>query len=929
MSEINDDEMLNEEVENLDEMNNNEEGEVLEESASPSSSGQPPKSDYDPTKTKDSITHHLSGMYQNWFLDYASYVILERAVPYIMDGLKPVQRRILHSMKRMDDGRYNKVANIVGHTMQFHPHGDASIKDALVQMGQKNMLIDCQGNWGNILTGDDAAAARYIEAKLSKFALDVVFNPKTTDWKMSYDGRNKEPISLPVKFPLLLAQGVEGIAVGLNSKILPHNFNEICDAAIHYLYNEPFQLYPDFQTGGSIDVSKYNDGQRGGSVRIRAKIEKRDSKTLAITELPYGRTTGSPSKGSPFIDSILKAIEKGKIKARKVEDMTAAGVEILIHLMPGASSDKTIDALYAFTDCEISISPNCCVIDDRMPKFLTVSDVLRKSVDYTKYLIKRELEIRRGELLEQLHFCSLEKIFIEERIYKGKEFENAPDMDKAIAYVDKRLEPFKESFVREVTRDDILRLMEIKMARILKFNKDKADELMAKLKAELEQIEHDLANLVEVTAEWFRFLKKKYGAEHPRLTEIRNFDTIQASTVAEANQKLYINRAEGFIGTSLKKDEFVCNCSDIDDIIVFYKDGTYKVIKVAEKVFVGETERSKAEKRKVEIIHVAVFKKNDTRTIYNATYKDGKTGVTYIKRFNVPSVTRDREYDVTMGTPKSKVTWFSANSNGEAEIIKITLKPHEKIKKLVFEKDFSEVDIKGRTARGNQLTKNEIFRIQLKAHGGSTLGGRKVWWDPDVQRINYDEHGEYLGEFFNNDQILVILKTGEYYLTNFDANNHYEQNILRIEKFKAKKVWTAVLWDADNQNQPYIKRFLIEESRKKQSLLGENPNSSLILLTDTAFPRLEISFLEPDTFRGPIEIDAEEFISVKGYKAKGKRLTTFALDQVKELEPTRFPAPEEEETEDNEEELPDVEDPDEGKSDSDIRDEITGQLKLF
>ncbi|MBQ0022255.1 MAG: DNA gyrase/topoisomerase IV subunit A [Prevotellaceae bacterium] len=930
MSEYNDDEILNEGTENLDEMNNNEEGEVLEESASPSS-GMPPRSDYDPSTMKDSITHHLSGMYQNWFLDYASYVILERAVPYIMDGLKPVQRRILHSMKRMDDGRYNKVANIVGHTMQFHPHGDASIKDALVQMGQKNLLIDCQGNWGNILTGDDAAAGRYIEARLSKFALDVLFNPKTTEWKLSYDGRNKEPISLPVKFPLLLAQGVEGIAVGLNSKILPHNFNEICDAAVNYLYDEPFQLYPDFQTGGSIDVSKYNDGQRGGSVRIRAKIEKRDNKTLAITEIPFGRTTGSPSKGSPFIDSILKAIEKGKIKARKVEDMTAAGVEILIHLMPGASSDKTIDALYAFTDCEISISPNCCVIDDRMPKFLNVSDVLRKSVDYTKYLIKRELEIRRAELLEQLHFCSLEKIFIEERIYKGKEFENAPDMDHAVAYVDKRLAPFKESFVREVTRDDILRLMEIKMARILKFNKDKADELIARLKADIEQVEHDLANLVEVTAEWFRFLKKKYGAEHPRLTEIRNFDTIQAATVAEANQKLYINRAEGFIGTSLKKDEFVCNCSDIDDIIIFYKDGTYKVIKVAEKVFIGETERSKAEKRKVEIIHVAVFKKNDTRTIYNATYKDGATGVTYIKRFNVPSVTRDREYDVTLGTPKSKVTWFSANSNGEAEIIKVTLKPLEKIKKLVFEKDFSEVPIKGRSSRGNQLTKNEIFRIQLKAHGGSTLGGRKVWWDPDVQRINYDEHGQYLGEFQNNDQILVILDTGEYYLTSFDANNHFEQNIMRIEKYKAKKVWTAVLWDADNQNQPYIKRFYFEETKKKVSYLGENAGSKLILLSDTPYPRLQLTFLEPDAFRGPIEVDADEYIAVKGIKAKGKRLTTYILGEVKELEPTRFPENNDEDSDNDDENgsVPEVIDPDEGKSDSDIRDEITGQLKLF
>ncbi len=893
--------------------------------------GMPPKSDYNPETMKDNITHHLSGMYQQWFLDYASYVILERAVPHIMDGLKPVQRRILHSMKRMDDGRFNKVANIVGHTMQFHPHGDASIKDALVQLGQKNLLIDCQGNWGNILTGDDAAAARYIEARLSKFALDILFNPKTTEWKLSYDGRNKEPISLPVKFPLLLAQGVEGIAVGLSSKILPHNFNEICDASIHYLYNEPFQLYPDFQTGGSIDVSRYNDGQRGGIVRVRAKIEKRDNKTLAITEIPYGKTTGSPSKPSQFIDSILKAIEKGKIKARKVEDLTAAGVEIIIHLLPGASSDKTIDALYAFTDCEISISPNCCVIDDRMPKFLTVSDVLRKSVDYTKYLIKRELEIRRDELLEQLHFCSLEKIFIEERIYKAKEFENAKSMDAACDYVDQRLQPFYPQFVRDVTKDDILRLMEIKMARILKFNKDKADELIARLKAELEQIKRDLANLVEVTAEWFRFLKNKYGADHPRLTEIRNFDTIQAATVAEANQKLYINRTEGFIGTSLKKDEFVCNCSDIDDIIIFYKDGTYKVIKVAEKVFVGETERSRVEKRKVEIIHVAVFKKNDTRTIYNATYKDGKTGVTYIKRFNVPSVTRDREYDLTMGTPKSKVTWFSANSNGEAEIIKITLKPMEKLKKLIFEKDFSEVDIKGRTARGNQLTKNEIFRIQLKAYGGSTLGGRQVWWDPDVQRINYDDHGEYLGEFHNNDQILVVLDDGTYYLSNFDSNNHYEQNIMRIEKYKAKKVWTAVLWDADNQNQPYIKRFYFEDTRKRQSYLGENENSRLILLTDTAFPRLQLTFNEPDTFRGPLEVDAEEYISVKGIKAKGKRLTTYSLAEVKELEPTRFPSEEDEgDDEGSDDSGPiDVADPDEGKSDSEVRDEITGQLRLF
>ena len=915
----------------------------------------PPASDYDPSKMTDSITHHLSGMYQNWFLDYASYVILERAVPHIMDGLKPVQRRILHSMKRMDDGRYNKVANIVGHTMQFHPHGDASIKDALVQMGQKELLVDCQGNWGNILTGDDAAAGRYIEARLSKFALDVVFNPKTTEWKLSYDGRNKEPIALPVKFPLLLAQGAEGIAVGLSCKILPHNFNELCDAAVNYLHDEPFTLYPDFPTGGSIDVSKYNDGLRGGSVRVRAKIEKRDQKTLAITEIPFGKTTGSPQHPSQFIDSILKAAEKGKIKVRKVEDMTAAGVEILIHLMPGVSSDKTIDALYAFTDCEISISPNCCVIDERRPQFLTVSDVLRRSVDNTKYLIKRELEIRRGELLEQLHFASLEKIFIEERIYKGKEFENAKSMDAACAYVDSRLTPFYPQLIREVTKDDILRLMEIKMARILKFNKDKADEMIARLKQEIEEIERDLANLVEVTAEWFKYLKKKYGAEHPRLTEIRSFDTIEAAKVAEANQKLYINRAEGFIGTGLKKDEFVTNCSDIDDVILFYRDGTYKVTKVAEKLFVGETERSKREKRKAEIIHIDVFKKNDKRTIYNVCYKDGATGVSYIKRFNVTSMTRDREYDLTMGTPKSRVTYFTANSNGEAEIIRVTLKPNEKLKKLQLEKDFSEIAIKGRAAMGNILTKNDVYRIQLKSHGGSTLGGRHVWYDPDVQRINYDDHGTYLGEFQNDDMILVVLPTGEYYVTDFDANNHYEPNLLRIEKYDEAKVWTVVLYDADNGNFPYIKRFTMDASAKRQNFLGDNPKSQLLLLTDTPYPRVEISFEEPDTFRGPQEIDVDEFIAVKGFKAKGKRLTTFLLKSVKELEPLRVPEePDTSETPETPEDIDDAEGSESSdtsessdfsdssetpetsevpekseKSDDEIRDELTGQLRLF
>ena len=873
--------------------------------------------------------HHLSGMFQNWFLDYASYVILERAVPHIGDGFKPVQRRILHSMKRMDDGRYNKVANIVGHTMQFHPHGDASIKDALVQLGQKELLIDCQGNWGNILTGDDAAAARYIEARLSKFALDVVFNPKTTEWKLSYDGRNKEPVALPVKFPLLLAQGAEGIAVGLSCKILPHNVGEICEAAIKYLRGEEFHLYPDFPTGGSIDVSRYNDGQRGGAVRVRAKIEKRDNKTLAITEIPFGKTTGTASKPSTFIDSILKAAEKGKIKVRKVEDMTSANVEILVHLTPGASSDKTIDALYACTDCEVSISPNCCVIDERKPQFLTVSDVLRRSVDNTLELLRQERLIRKGELLEQLHFASLEQIFIEERIYKDKKFENAKTMDEACEWIDERLTPWYPKMVREVTKDDILRLMEIKMARILKFNKDKAEELMARIREELAQIDQELANMVEVTCQWFQFILDKYGKDHPRLTEIKNFDTISAATVVEANEKLYINREEGFIGTSLKKDEYICNCSDIDDVIIFYKDGTYKVVKVADKIFVGETERSKKEKRKVEIMHVAIFKKNDSRIIYNAVYRDGKGGNYYVKRFNVTSMTRDREYDLTKGTPGSRVLYFTANPNGEAEVIKVVMKPNPKLKKVFFDYDFSLLAIKGRASMGNLLSKNEIARITLKSHGGSTLGGRKVWWDPDVNRINYDEQGEYLGEFQSDDQILVLLPNGDFYVTNFDTNNHYENNILRIEKYDSAKVWTAVLFDKDQSGYAYVKRFPLEATSRKQNFLGENPDNELLLLTDTVYPRIKVTMGGADDFREPIELDAEEFIGVKSFKAKGKRITTLNVAGVEELEPLRFPeepaADEKNGIEDEEENL----DPDAGKSQQDVADELTGQMHLF
>ena len=872
-------------------------------------------SNYKPADRFDaSAVHHLSGMYKNWFLDYASYVILERAVPHIEDGLKPVQRRILHSMKRMDDGRYNKVANIVGHTMQFHPHGDASIGDALVQMGQKDLLIDCQGNWGNILTGDRAAAPRYIEARLSKFALDVVFNPKTTDWQLSYDGRNKEPITLPVKFPLLLAQGAEGIAVGLSSKLLPHNLNEICDAAIKYLRGEDFQLYPDFPTGGAIDVSKYNDGQRGGVLKVRAKIEKLDNKTLVIREIPFSKTT------TTLIDSILKAIDKGKIKAKRVDDNTAAEVEIQVHLTPGVSSDKTMDALYAFSDCEINISPNCCVIEDNKPCFLTVSDVLRHGVDRTMGLLRKELQIRRGELLEQLFFASLERIFIEQRIYKEKKFEQAADMNEAVAFVDLKLTPFKPDFIREVTRDDILRLMEIKMPRILKFNKDKADELIARIKAEVAEIEHDLEHMTDVTINWFMFIKNKYGNEHPRHTEIRSFDTIDSAKVVEANQKLYINRQEGFIGTGLKKDEFVCNCSDIDDIIIFYKNGKYKIIKVADKIFVGKG-----------IIWLQVFKKNDKRTIYNVVYKDGREGYYYMKRFNVTSMTRDREYDLTAGTPGSKVNYFTANPNGEAEIIKVVLEPDPKKKRqnIFLERDFSKVMIKSRGAKGVILTKQSIHRIGLKSQGHSTLGGRKVWFDPDVKRINYEEHGRFLGEFFDEDRILVILDNNDFYITNFDANNHYPDNIVRIEKWQPDKVWTAVLFDADNQGYPYIKRFTMDAMAKPQNFVGENANSRLVILTDVPFPRIKVTYGGHDAARSPEEIDAEQFIGQKGFKAKGKRISTWQIGTIEELEPVRFPEPEVQDDEEEVEEEPENLDPDAGKSQQQVIDELNGQLSLF
>lgn len=857
---------------------------------------------------------HLSGMYQNWFLDYASYVILERAVPHIADGLKPVQRRILHSMKRMDDGRYNKVANIIGHTMQFHPHGDASIGDALVQLGQKDMMVDCQGNWGNILTGDGAAAPRYIEARLSKFAVEVAFNHKTTEWKPSYDGRNKEPITLPIKFPLLLTQGVEGIAVGLSSKILPHNFNELCDASIAYLHGNNFTLYPDFLTGGYIDVSRYNDGERGGAVKVRAKISKLDSKTLVITDIPYGRTTSS------LVESILKANDKGKIKIRKVDDITASNVEIQIHLAAGVSSDKTIDALYAFTDCEISISPNCCVIEDSKPHFLTVSNILKRSTDNTVHLLKWELEIHKNELEESLHFSSLEKIFIEERIYKDKQFEDAANMDAAVQHIGKRLDPFTKLFIREVTNEDILKLMEIKMGRILKFNSDKAEELIARYKAEIEEIEHDLANIVDYTISWFAMLKEKYGKAHPRMTEIRNFDTIVATKVVEANEKLYINREEGFIGTSLKKDEYICNCSDIDDVILFYKDGKYKIVKVSDKMFIGKN-----------ILYVNVFKKNDKRTIYNVVYRSGKVGPYYMKRFAVTGVTRDKEYDVTMGEEGSKIVYFSANPNGEAETIRVLLKPRPRQKVQLFEKDLSEIAIKGRQSMGNMLTKAEVHKITLRQKGKSTLGGRKVWYDPDVLRLNYDNRGQYLGEFQSDDQILVVKENGDFNTTNFDLSNHFEPGIIKIEKFDEHKVWTAVLFDAD-QEYMYLKRFTFETSNKVQNFLGENSKSKLYILTDIVYPRIELAFGGNDSFRGTQEIDAEEFITVKSFKAKGKRLSTFEIGVVRELEPIRFPE-KKEESEDGDEDQDgsvkiEIDDDDSPASDTDIIDDMTGQQQI-
>ena len=783
---------------------------------------------------------HLDGMYQKWFLDYASYVILERAVPYVNDGLKPVQRRILHSMREMDDGRYNKVANIIGNTMKYHPHGDASIGDALVQLGQKDLLIDCQGNWGNILTGDSAAAPRYIEARLSKFALDVVFNPKTTEWKASYDGRNREPVTLPVKFPLLLAQGVEGIAVGLASKILPHNFNELIDACIAYLKHEDFVLYPDFPTGGMIDVSRYCDGMRGGNVKIRARIEKDASnKALRITEIPYGRTTQS------LIDSIIKANEKEKIKIKKIDDNTARDVEILIQLAPGVSLDKTIDALYAFTDCELSISPNSCVIEDEKPCFMPVSDILRHSADDTVALLKRELEIRLGELQEELHFLSLERIFIEQRIYKDREVEELETFEEVSLHVRGRLQPFLPRLYREVTEEDIKRLFEIRMKRITKFDSDEADRKIEALNQEIAEVRHNIEHIIPYSIAYYERIKERYGKGRERRTEIRNFENIEAAKVVIANEKLYINREEGFIGTALKKDEFICECSDMDEVIIFRKDGTYYVTKVADKIFVGK-----------DVLYVNVFKKNDKRTIYNVVYRDGRYGTAYVKRFNVTGVTRDKIYNLTKGTSGSRVLYFSANPNGEAEVVKVCLKPKPNLKKLVFEYNFATLAIKGRDSQGNIL----------------------------VLRLNTDGRGKYVGEFQGNDRILVVNKNGTFYTSDFDLSNHYGEGNMVFEKYDPHKVWSAVFFDAE-QNYYYLKRFCFEDLSRPNSIIGEAEGSRLVCLSGERHPRFEVVFGGRNELRPPEIIVADEFIGEKSFKARGKRVTSFEVKEIREIEP--------------------------------------------
>ena len=815
----------------------------------------------------------ISGFYKEWFLDYASYVILERAVPHLNDGLKPVQRRILHSMREMEDGRYNKVANVVGNTMKYHPHGDMSITDAMVHIGQKDLLIDTQGNWGNVLTGDRAAAARYIEARLTKFALEVIFNPKTTKWRDSYDGRNKEPETLPVKFPLLLAQGVEGIAVGLSCKILPHNFNELIDASIARLRGRNTPIFPDFPTAGMIDVSNYNDGIRGGKIRCRAKINKIDKKTLVITEIPFGCTTGS------LIDSILKANEKGKIKIKKVEDNTSANVEIIIHLAPNISPDKMIDALYAFTDCESSISPNSGIISEDKPHFIGVTEILKRNTESTKQLLIKELEIRLGELNEQWHFSSLEKIFIEKRIYR--DIEECETWEAVIKAIDKGLTPYKKLFYREITEEDIVRLTEIKIKRISKFDSFKADETIKRIEEEIEQIKHNLENIIDYAVDYFKALKKKFGADKTRKTEIRTFENIVASKVVVANQKLYVNREEGFAGYTMKKDEFVADCSDIDDIIVFTADGKMMVSKIQNKAFFGKN-----------ILHIDIWKKGDKRTVYNAIYQDGKKGKVMVKRFFVNSITRDKEYDITKGTAGSKTLYFTANPNGEAEIVNVILKPIPGIKKFNFDYDFSQLAIKGRATQGNILSKYPIKKVVLKEAGISTLAARKIWYDDTVRRLNTDERGQFLGDFKGEDKILTINSDGTYKLHGFDLSTHFNEEMIHIEKLNPEKPISAVYWDGEKE-QFNVKRFLVEVTSRKVSFITEHENSYLEIASTDWKPVIELVFRKTKGITKPAEsVSLEEFISIKGLKAIGNRLTSEKVKIINILDP--IPAPEKE-----------------------------------
>ncbi|MCT4698961.1 DNA gyrase/topoisomerase IV subunit A [Tenacibaculum haliotis] len=827
-----------------------------------------------PIENAETITK-VTGMYKEWFLDYASYVILERAVPSLEDGLKPVQRRIMHSMKDLDDGRYNKVANIVGHTMQYHPHGDASIADAMVQIGQKELLIDMQGNWGNILTGDRAAASRYIEARLSKFALDVVFNPKTTEWKMSYDGRRKEPIDLPVKFPLLLAQGAEGIAVGLSTKILPHNFNELIDASIKYLKGRSFTIVPDFLTGGIADFTNYNDGIRGGKVRVRAKISQLDKKTLVITEIPFATTT------TTLIDSILKANDKGKIKIKKIEDNTAANVEILVHLPAGISPDKTIDALYAFTNCENSISPLSCTIEDNKPVFVGVSEMLKHSTDLTVNLLKRELEIQLNELQEQWHFASLERIFIENRIYR--DIEEVETWQGVIEAIDKGLQPHIKHLKREITEEDIVRLTEIRIKKISKFDIDKAKQHIESLEEKIAEVKHHLDNLIDFAIDYFKNLKTKYGKGRERKTEIRIFDDIVATKVVMRNTKLYVNREEGFVGTSLKKDEYVTECADIDDIIIFKGDGKMIVTKVASKTFVGK-----------DIIHIAIFKKKDKRTVYNMMYKDGAKGPSYMKRFNVTSVTRDKEYDLTTGNKGSKMLYFTANPNGEAEVVTINLRAVGSIKKLKWDIDFSDLAIKGRAVRGNQITKFAIRKIDFKSAGVSTLKPRKIWFDDAVQRLNVDERGELLGEFRAEDKILIATQSGKIKAVSPDLSMHFENDMIVLEKWKPNKPISAVYFDGEKERY-YVKRFLIDTIDKEEVFISESEKSKLEVIATDFRPMAEVIFSKRSLDK--IEVNFETFISVKGIKAQGNQLTTDKIRTVNLLEALPYEEPEEEKVE--------------------------------